>query len=147
MPLPSFAKERLISLLPMLCLVHCVGTAVLASAMPAAALWMRSEWLEGLLSLLSALLTGAMVLRRRPSAGIIAPFGATLLLGISGWVWDLSWLRHGSLLLLVGVQLLLLRQRHFHAHLWGEGANAHAHTHSHASCSCAAAERAANASG
>jgi hypothetical protein len=109
---PLSVKERLIGLLPMICLVHCAGTALLAAVLPAAALWMHNEWLEGLLSLLSALLIGTLVLRRRKAVDLIAVlFGATLALGLVGWIWDLSWLRHGSLLLLVGVQVLFMRER------------------------------------
>lgn len=131
-------KGRIVGLLPLLCLIHCVGTAILASLMPAAALLLHNEWLEGLLSLFSVLLIGTLVLRGRSLAdGLSILFGVTVLLGGVGWIGHFSWLRHGSLLLLVGVQLLWLRQRRLqHRHLHAAAPHGASAGHSHLSCTC-----------
>jgi hypothetical protein len=104
-------KERLVGLLPLLCLIHCVGTAVLASLMPAAALWMENEWLEGGLSALSALLIGFLVVYRRGLSWLGVLFASVVALGVAGWVGHYAWLRHGALVGMVAVQLLWLHQR------------------------------------
>lgn len=143
-----FAKERLLGFLPMLCLVHCVGTGVLAVLMPGAALWMNSDWLEGLLSILSALLIGTLVLRPVPGGAarwataesahrkgvywMRGLFAITILLGLCGWGFKVHFLRHGSLLLLIVVQLLWLRERRT---VHRQGAY-HPQGHEHASCAC-----------
>lgn len=137
-------KEKLLGLLPTLCLIHCVGTAVLGSLMPAVALWMHSPWLEGGLSLLSVLLIGALVLRRRAGFDLLTGlFLATVVVGAAGWLLRVDMLRHGFLLLLVGVQLMWLRQRraqhshddargHAGRHVHGHGG----HGHGDGSCGC-----------
>ena len=136
-------KERLIGLLPTLCLIHCIGTAIIGSVMPAAALWMHNPWLEGVLSLLSGLLIGFLILRRRAGFDLLTGlFLGSVGIGLIGWIAHLDFLRHGSLLLLVGVQLLWLRQRraehshapgHRHVHVHGHG-----HGHGHDDCGCTA---------
>jgi hypothetical protein len=115
LPVPPSPRSRLASLLPVLCLIHCIGTALFAAAMPAAALWMRNEWLEGGLTLLSAVLIGAQVLRRNPDSD---PAGASLAIYLSavvmsalGWLYGQEWPRHIGLLLLVAAQLFWLRSR------------------------------------
>lgn len=112
---PPSLRSRLVSLLPVLCLIHCVGTALFAAAMPAAALWMRNEWLEGSLTLLSAILIGVQVLRRSPDRD---PAGASLAIYLSavglsalGWLYGQEWPRHIGLLLFVAAQLTWLRSR------------------------------------
>lgn len=119
-------KEKIVGLLPTLCLIHCIGTALLGSLMPAVALWMHSPWLEGGLSLLSVLMSGFLVLRRRAGFDLLTKFFlVTVAVGIAGWLLRIDLLRHGSLLLLVGVQLMWLRQRRAqHSHDDGHG---HAH--------------------
>lgn len=118
---PRPLRERIVGILPLLCLIHCVGTAIVAVAMPAAALWMRNEWLEGGLTALSAILIGSLVLRRRPAGDgddvsdpinpSVALYIAAVVLAAIGWLYDADWLRHGSLLLLVATQLVWLRAR------------------------------------
>jgi hypothetical protein len=108
-------KERLVGLLPLLCLVHCVGTAILASVMPAAALWMENDLLEAGLSALSALLISVLVLRQRGLGWLTLLLGAVLAVGATGWLVHSSWLRHGALLGLCAVQLLWLYERRLRA--------------------------------
>jgi hypothetical protein len=125
-------KDRLVGILPALCLVHCVGTALVGALMPAAALWLHSPWLEGTLSLLSALLIGALVLRRRAGFDLLTGlYAATVAVGLVGWVARIDLLRHGSLLFLVGVQLMWLRQRRAHHHHDG---HRHEAGHQHGPC-------------
>ncbi len=131
---PPSVKDRLAAMLPLLCLVHCAGTAVLASVMPAAAMWLHNEWLEGVLSLFSALLIGTLVLRRpSPLDAIAVLFGAAVAVGALGWICNLAWFRHGSLLMLVGVQALWFRD-HRRRHHASHSDSAHGHVHD--ACAC-----------
>ncbi len=111
----SSLRTRLVGLLPVLCLIHCVGTALFAAAMPAAALWMRNEWLEGGLTLLSAVLIGLQVSRRSPDtdpAGVsLAIYLSAVVMSGLGWIYGQEWPRHIGLLLFVGAQLFWLRSR------------------------------------
>lgn len=108
----SSSKSRLAALLPLLCMIHCVGTAVLATTLPAAALWLHSAWLEAGLALVSVVVIGLFVLRRPQLAdGLTGLFLAAVALGVIGWAGGIEWARHGSLLMLIGVQALWLRER------------------------------------
>jgi hypothetical protein len=123
----------------MLCLVHCVATALLASLMPAAALWLHSDWLEGPLSILSVLIIGAMVLRRRRGIDRLSAFFLlSVSVGGAGCLLDVSFMRHGGLVLLVAVQgLWLLERRALHRQLHrrteadGLAPSAHSHGRCH----------------
>jgi hypothetical protein len=134
---PPSLREKFLGLLPTLCLIHCIGTAILGSLMPAVALWMHSPWLEAGLSLLSVLLIGVLILRRRVGFDLLTGlFLSTVAVGAAGWILRIDSLRHASLLFLVGVQLLWLRQRRAqHHHDDGHG-HAHSQGHGDTSCGC-----------
>src|SRR5262249_48080737 len=140
---PLSFKERLIGLLPTLCLVHCIGTAIIGAVMPATTLWMHNPWLEGGLSLLSVGLIGTLILRGRAGLDLLTGlFLGTVAVGVVGWVAHIDFLRHGGLLLLVGVQLLWLRQRRAeHSHAPGH-IHRHGHSSGHGDCGCATSVRA-----
>lgn len=92
--------------------------ALFAAALPAAALWLRSDWLEGGLTLLSSILIGSALVRRRPERdpeGLsLALFSAAVALCALGWLYDQEPPRHIGLLLFVATQLVWLRSQRPH---------------------------------
>jgi hypothetical protein len=115
LPASSRLRLRVAALLPVLCLIHCIVTALLAAALPAAALWLHSEWLEGTLTLLSALATGMPLLRRwgeHDRQGLsLALFLAAVTLSGVGWIYDQEPPRLLGLLLFIATQLAWWRSR------------------------------------
>lgn len=115
LPASSRLRTRLAGVLPVLCLIHCIGTALFAAAMPAAALWMRSEWLEGGLTVLSAVLIGGPVLRRDrdtdPEGLSLALFLAAVVLSALGWLYGQESPRHIGLMMFVATQIVWMRSR------------------------------------
>ncbi len=107
-------RARIAALLPVLCLIHCIATALFAAALPAAALWLHSEWLEAAMTALSMLVIGAPLLRRRdrdPEGLSLALFAAAVALSGLGWLYGQEPPRHLGLLLFVATQLVWLRSR------------------------------------
>ncbi|HND10383.1 MAG TPA: hypothetical protein PLY80_08090 [Pseudomonadota bacterium] len=104
---------KLLSAVPALCFIHCVGTVLLALALPAAAsLWTAGEWLEGPLWLLSIGVVGTLLYRRRQLRGVTgALLSLSLLLGLVGFGLDSELARRISLLGLVALQLLSWQRR------------------------------------
>ena len=102
---------RVLAALPALCFVHCVGSVLLALALPAAAsLWSAGDWLEGPLWLVSLLVVGVMLFRRGTGRGGAAVlFGMAVVAGVLGFVRDVELAKRASLLLLVGVQVFSWR--------------------------------------
>ena len=103
---------KLLSAVPALCFIHCVGTVLLALALPAAAsLWTAGEWLEGPLWLLSIGVVGTLLYRRRQLRGVTGRFLAVPLLGLVGFASTAS-LRGASVCLaLFALQLLSWQRR------------------------------------
>lgn len=117
-PASSRLRMRLTALLPILCLIHCVGMALFAAALPAAALWLRSDWLEGGLTFLSSIVIGGALVRRGPERdpeGLsLALFSAAMALCGLGWLYEQEVPRHIGLLLFVATQLVWLRSQRAH---------------------------------
>ncbi len=103
---------KLLSVVPTLCFIHCVGTVLLALLLPAAAsLWSAGEWLEAPLWLVSLAVVGVTLFRRQQARGVIgAVFAIGLLVGLLGFVVDIESARRASLLGLVLVQALSWQQ-------------------------------------
>lgn len=105
--------SRLLAAVPALCFVHCVGSVGLALALPAAAsLWSSSDWLEGPLWLVSLVVVGVMLLRRKMTrSASAAMFMLALSAGGLGFIQDVELAKRVSLLLLVGIQVISWRQQ------------------------------------
>jgi len=118
LPASPRLRARIAALLPVLCLIHCIATALFAAALPAAALWLRSEWLEAALTALSVIVIGIPLLRRRdrdPEGLSLALFSAAVALSGLGWLYEQDPPRHLGLLLFVATQLVWLRSRRAHS--------------------------------
>lgn len=104
---------KLLSAVPALCFIHCVGTVLLALALPAAAsLWTAGEWLEGPLWLVSMTIVGTMLYRRQQLRSVPwALWMLSLLIGLAGFGLDSELSRRISLLGLVAIQLLSWQRR------------------------------------
>ena len=103
--------SRVLTALPALCFVHCVGSVALTLALPAAAsFWSAGEWLEGPLWLISMIVVGVILLRRGMTlGGISALFVLAMAVGGVGFLKDVELAKRASLLLLVGIQVLSWR--------------------------------------
>ncbi len=111
----SRLRSHVAAFLPVLCLIHCIATALFAAVLPAFALWLQSEWIEAALTLISLLLIGGPLVRRSPDhdrEGLsLALFAAGVALIGLGWLYGQEPPRHLGLLMLVATQLVFWRSR------------------------------------
>lgn len=107
----SDVVQRVLTALPALCFVHCVGSMGLALALPtAASLWSSSDWLEGPLWLVSMIVVAVSLLRRgMMRGGMGALFVLSLAMGGLGFLKDVEAAKRVSLLTLIGIQVLSWR--------------------------------------
>lgn len=109
----AILQEKLGGVVSVLCLIHCLGTAVVALLLPALASQLRIEWLEGVLTLAAVLLIGRS-LRQQDEKQLPLPVGlfvAALLALLCGVVFGKEIGQQIGLFLLVLTQLAMLRGR------------------------------------
>lgn len=105
--------ERVLTALPALCFVHCVGAVGLALALPtAASLWSSSDWLECPLWLVSMIVVAVRLFRLGMTQGKLAAlFVLALAMGGLGLLMDVEAAKRVSLLILVAIQVLSWRSQ------------------------------------
>ena len=109
----SDVVQRVLTALPALCFVHCVGSVGLALALPtAASLWSSSDWLECPLWLVSMIVVAVRLFRLGMTQGKLAAlFVLALAMGGLGLLMDVEAAKRVSLLILVAIQVLSWRSQ------------------------------------